>query len=449
MIMKNDWIFKKFERLRDRIAIIFDQEEYSYSKLLSHTNLYLNLIDSQIKRGEVVAIISNYSFNSISLFFALIKNKNIIVPIVSTTQAEVENRLSIACVQKIIEFHGDEIRISEVKHYQKNEIISKLCASQHAGLILFSSGITAEPKGMVHDLDGLIYSYKKDNIKNINSLLLLTFDHIGGIDTLFRLLSVGGTVTIPNNMDPFSICELIERFRVNVLSGSPTFLNLIVLSEAYKNYNLDSLKIIGYGAEPMPDFLLKRLNEIFPNVQIHQKFGTSETNAIRVINQSNDSLYMKIDDPNIEHKIIDNELWLKSQTQILGYLNSDQDSFERGWFKTGDIVEVNDAGYFRIIGRKKEIINVGGEKVNPGEVENIIMQHEEVIQCSVYGIENAITGETVIAEVQISKNSEPTRVKKEIKRLCYSSLEDYKCPTRIKIVEEVKVNSRFKKLKKI
>jgi acyl-CoA synthetase (AMP-forming)/AMP-acid ligase II len=250
-------------------------------------------------------------------------------------------------------------------------------------------------------------------------------------------------------MDPFSICELIERFKVNVLSGSPTFLNLIVLSEAYKSYDLSSLQIIGYGAEPMPEFLLNKLNETFPDVQIHQKFGTSETNAIRVINKSNDSLFMKIDDPNIEYKIIDNELWLKSRTQILGYLNSDQESFEEGWFKTGDLVEVDEAGFFRIIGRKKEIINVGGEKVNPGEVENIIMQHDNVVQCSVYGEKNAITGESVFADIQIKLGSNPSTVKREVKRICNKALDKYKCPTRIKIVDEVQINSRFKKLKKI
>jgi len=66
-------------------------------------------------------------------------------------------------------------------------------------------------------------------------------------------------------------------------------------------------------------------------------------------------------------------LWLKSKTQIMGYLNAPMDSFtEDGWFKTGDLVEVTDDGYIKIIGRSKEVINVGGEKVLPAEVESII-----------------------------------------------------------------------------
>ncbi len=446
--MISDWIYEKFEGLSARTAIIYDSKEYSYSTFLNKINRHLKIIKAKIERGEVVAIISDYSIDSLSVFFALHRNGNIIVPIVSTTKSEIDNRLSIACVQRIIDFDGGEIHISDANNNSTSVLVNQLRDTNRAGLVLFSSGITGEPKGMVHDLEVLINSYKKEHIKNINSLLLLTFDHIGGIDTLLRLLSIGGTVTIPFDMDPFSICEVIERFNVNVLPGSPTFLNLIIISEAYKKYDLSSLKIIGYGAEPMPEYLLKRLNEIFPEVKLHQKFGTSETNAIRVINLSDDSLFMKIDDSNIEFKIIDNELWLKSKTQILGYLNVTDNSFEQGWFKTGDLVETNDNGYFRIVGRKKEVINVGGEKVNPAEVENVIMQHEKVIECAVYGTMNAITGETVVADVQISENSDPVLIKREIKRLCAKELETYKCPSKLKVVEEIKVNSRFKKLRR-
>lgn len=446
--MVSDWIYEKFLELSDRTAIISDQKEYSYSSFLDRINRYFKILTSQIKQGEVVAIVSDYSIASISVFFALHRNKNIVVPIVSNTGSEISKRLVIACVQKVIEFNGEDVQISNTGSSQENVLINQLRNNKLAGLILFSSGMTGEPKGMVHDLDGLIHSYRKESTKDINSLLLLTFDHIGGIDTLLRLLSIGGTVTIPEKVDPFSICELIERFNINVLPGSPTFLNLIIISEAYKSYDLSSLKIIGYGAEPMPEFLLKMLNEIFPNVKLHQKFGTSETNAIRVINKSNDSLFMRIDDSNIEYKVVDNELWLKSQTQVLGYLNQVEDSFEQGWFKTGDLVEVEEDGFFRIVGRKKEVINVGGEKVNPSEIENVIMQHKDVQECAVYGMPNVITGETVIAEVQISKSSDSLKVKKEIKHLCVERLDKFKCPTKVKIVEEIKVNSRFKKLRK-
>ena len=92
----------------------------------------------------------------------------------------------------------------------------------------------------------------------------------------------------------------------------PTFLNLLILSESYKSYDLGSLQIIGFGAEQMPESLYLRIKEIFPGVRLQQKFGTSETNAIRVRNHATDNLYMKIDDPNIQYKIIDGELWLKS-----------------------------------------------------------------------------------------------------------------------------------------
>jgi acyl-CoA synthetase (AMP-forming)/AMP-acid ligase II len=448
--MINNWLFDKFLSLPERIAIIYREKKYSYKELIEKINqLTDNIHISEIQQGEVVAIISDYSFHSIALFFALLKNQNIIVPIISTAQAEIEKRLDIARVRISFVLEGESVKILKRNQVIQHPLETTLIEKNHAGLILFSSGITGESKGMVHDLDVLINSYKKASIKDINSLLFLTFDHIGGIDSMLRILSGGGTITLPVERDPFYICKIIEQHRVNVLPCSPTFLNMLIISEAYKAADLSSLEIIGYGAEPMPEYLLNKLITIFPNIRFQQKFGTSETNAIRVKNRSKESLFMKIEDPNIEYKIINNELWLKSRTQILGYLNTENDSFEQGWFKTGDIVETADDGYFKIIGRKKEVINVGGEKVYPSEVENIILQHEKVEDCIVYGVKNLITGESVIAEVKLIINNNPDNIKREIKQLCLKSLDHYKCPSKIKIVEEININNRFKKLRNI
>ena len=444
----DSWFTSKFLSLKEKVAIINKDKRYTYSNLLDQINAFDRSIQSEIPAGTVVALLSDYSFQSIALFFSLVRNRNTIVPVISQNEAEIEHRITISCASKKITISGERLQISDTGNTSDNALFEKLRKPDHAGLVLFSSGVTDQPKAMLHDLDQLISGYRKDVVKEINSIIFLTFDHIGGIDTLLSLLSIGGTVTIPETRDPKSICALIENHKVNVLSCSPTFLNLLILSEAYKSYNLGSLQIIGFGAEQMPEFLLQKIKDIFPNVRIQQKFGTSETNAIRVKNHPTQSLFMKIDDPNIQYKIVDHELWLKSATQILGYLNKNSEDFEDGWFKTGDVVSETDDGYFRIIGRKKEVINVGGEKVFPGEVENVILQLRSVTGCSVYGIKNLITGEIVVAEVTIITNGDSTEIKKEIKEICARNLDPYKRPAKIKVVEGLTMNERFKKLRK-
>ena len=102
-----------------------------------------------------------------------------------------------------------------------------------------------------------------------------------------------------------------------------------------------------------------------PKARLIQTFGTSETGISRTSSKSSSSTYMKLEGPNLEYKIIDDELWLKSSTQVIGYLNSSMDSFTSdGWFKTGDLVEKTDDGYIKIIGRNKEgLIEMIGGKV--------------------------------------------------------------------------------------
>ena len=88
----------------------------------------------------------------------------------------------------------------------------------------------------------------------------------------------------------------------------------------------------------------------------------------------------------------------------MGYLNASMEDFtEDGWFKTGDLVEVNEDGFIKIIGRSKEMINVGGEKVVPNELESLILNVDYIEDCLVYGERNLITGQTVVVEVVLNK----------------------------------------------
>ncbi len=446
----DSWLLEKFSNFDSKVAIIHNEKEFTYRELYQNILDFLNFFrENNINKGENVAILGNYSFENIALFLALKENENIIVPITTIKENEIQERLEEGYVDKVIKIENGLIKIQKIENKKKHRLIIKLQKYGKSGLILFSSGSTGKPKAMIHDLDKLVESYKNRKEKSINTIIFLSFDHIGGIDTIFRQISIGGTLTIPDNRNPDTICELIEKYRVNVLPTSPTFLKLLLISEIYKKYNLTSLKIIAYGAESMPESLLQKLKKEFPEVKFQQKYGTSETNAIKIVNKTEDSTYMKIDDPNIEYKIVDGELWLRSKTQVLGYLNAKMDSFtEDGWFKTGDIVEQTEDGYIKIIGRNKEVINVGGEKVLPQEVENVILELDEVIDVMVYGEKNHITGQTVVADVVLKDKIDENEAKKIIRKYCRNKLDNYKVPTKINFVEKIDVGDRYKKIRR-
>lgn len=443
-----DWLIDKLKASGEQTAVIFKEKSYSYAQLAAQVEAYFAIASGRLQPGDIVAIISDYSFESIALFLALSRNRNIVVPITTKVESEIEDRIRVANCRWRIVIGGEgalDIR-QEDSLAEVHPLVRQLVDRGRSGLILFSSGSTGRPKAMIHDLDNLIDSYRDKKGKRLVFLIFLMFDHIGGLNTLLNCLSMGVTMVFPENRDPEHVARLIEKYKVNILPASPTFLNLILISEAQTRYDLSSLRMITYGTEPMPESLLLKLKETFGRVKFLQTFGTSETGITQTSSKSSNSTFIRIDDPNTEYRIVDGELWIRSKTQIMGYLNSSMERFtEDGWFKTGDLVEEAEDGYIKIVGRNKELINVGGEKVLPSEVESVLFQMPDLQDCLVYGEPNPITGQMVTAKVLFREPLKTSEAKKRVVAFCQDKLERYKIPAKVILMTESEYSERFKK----
>lgn len=444
-----------FELLRgfgERPVVQTEQGSYSYSELCRQIERQTEKLRvAGVAPGDVVFLQGDYSLFGIALFLALYRNANIIAMNTSSNMREIDSKRRTANAVFFADIEHDTlVPLADADHEANaSPLIEALRADRRAGLILFSSGTTGNPKAMLHDLDRLIGGYIGRRSRPLSILLFLLFDHIGGINTLLNVLSIGGTATLVAEKTPERVAALIERYGVTVLPTSPTFLNLMLMGDTVSKYTLSSLRMITYGTEPMPESLLRRLRESLPRVKLLQTFGTSETGIVSTTSMSSDSVYMKFNDPSIEHKIVDGELWLRSARQILGYLNHPSDSFtEDGWFKTGDVVEEGPDGFLRVRGRRKEVINVGGEKVFPAEVESVLMRHPGVRDCKAYGEANSLTGQFVAADVvlDLAAGVEATAVLRDIRAFARRSMDGYKVPVRLTPVEAIGYSSRFKKL---
>jgi acyl-coenzyme A synthetase/AMP-(fatty) acid ligase len=444
------WFIDSFYNFDNKVAIIHKDTSYSYKQLFVNIErIRKTIIEDKIYPGEVVSILNDYSFNSISLMLALYQNKNIIVPIVTKIENEVDDRIKESYTSRSITLNKNKFIVNKHSFENPHQMIKSLQDANASGLILFSSGSTGKPKAMIHNFDNLVNHYQGKKEKTMKMIVFLMFDHIGGLNTLLNILSMGAAMIIPETRNADDICKLVQDYKIRVLPSSPTFLNLILMSKAYIKYDLKSLRMITYGTEVMPESLLARLKDLFPKTRLLQTFGTSETGIARTSSKSSHSTYMRLDDANLEHKIVDNELWLKSKTQVMGYLNSSMDNFTNdGWFKTGDLVEKIDDGYIRIIGRNKEVINVGGEKVLPNEVESVILSMDIVDDVMVYSESNIITGQTVVCDVVLNIDIETRHVKKLIRKFCKDSLDSYKIPTKVNLVDKTNFSDRFKKIRK-
>ncbi len=446
-----DWLLDRFREFGDHHAIDGRGGLYTYREFGSRVGEYIKEVSKKIEKGAVAAIVSDYSFDSISLLLALAANKNIVVPIVAGTEEERSARMEESFVDVVVVPEDGAIRMEKRNVFKKKHaLIEELRSGGHSGLVLFSSGSTGKPKAMVHNMDNLLELFKDKKVKAGKKILVfLMFDHIGGLNTLFNSISRGLTIIIPENRDPDYICSIIEKYKISILPTSPTFLNLILVSETHKKYKLDSLRIVTYGTEPMPESLLKKLKGEFRKIRFLQTFGTSETGIAQITSKSSVSTLMKIDDPYLEYKIVNGELWLKSKTQILGYLNASMESFTKdGWFKTGDLVETEEGGYLRIVGRNTEVINVGGEKVLPSEVESVLLEMGEVKDCVVYSEPNALTGNAVAADVVLEEGVSADSIRSLVRKHCRAKLAPYKLPVRVNVISAISFGGRFKKTRK-
>jgi acyl-coenzyme A synthetase/AMP-(fatty) acid ligase len=247
-----------------------------------------------------------------------------------------------------------------------------------------------------------------------------------------------------NERNPDVVAQAIERHRVQILPASPTFLNLFIFSEAWKRYDLSSLELVTYGTEPMPVSVLTRFRELLPGVKLQQTYGLSELGVLRSRSKSSDSLWVKVGGEGFKWRVVNGVLQVKAESAMLGYLNAPSPFTDDGWFDTGDIVE-QDGEYVRFLGRRSEVINVGGQKVFPAEVESVLLEMQNVEEALVAGEAHPLTGQIVRAIVRLSLPEAIEDFRKRMREFCGARLPKYKIPQKVVISDQVLHSSRLKK----
>lgn len=436
-----------FAASRDTDAIVWQDRPWTYGWLLDRLDDWQQRLEAAaIPRGAVVSIEADFSPDGVALFLALLERRCVIVPLTSAVERQKPEFIQIAMIETRFVEDGVSISIEHTPEKTAHAHYDTLRERGHPGLVLFSSGSTGKSKAAVHDLSLLLEKFKTPR-KSQRAITFLLYDHIGGVNTmLYTLSNAGCMVTVPDRA-PDTVLAAIAKHHVDLLPTSPTFVNLILLSQAWQRHDISTLRTVTYGTEPMPESTLKRFHELFPRITLQQTYGLSEVGILRSKSKSSDSLWMKIGGEGFETRIVDGMLQIKAQSAMLGYLNAQSLFTNDGWFLTGDAVEV-DGDYIRILGRKSEMINVGGEKVYPAEVESVLLQMPGVVDAAVRGEPNPITGSIVVARVNLETHEEPAEFKKRMRAFCRDLLSPYKIPARIEIADSEQYSSRFKKMRR-
>lgn len=445
--MSTDFLKEIFQKSLGDEAFIWKGESYHYRWVLERVEAYSDELSALgITSGTVVALQGEASPELVSCLLALIEMKTatVMVPALSGDQTSKVTDL-VQAEFLCSSANSASLKVARIGQRSEHALYQRLRELEAAGLVLLSSGTTGVRKAAVHNLEPFLQTYRKPR-KRLRRVLFFPIDHLAGVHTLFSSLSNGSTCILVDDRKPDSVCALIETWRAEVLPTSPSFLNLILLSQAYKSHDLSSLKFITYGSEVMPETTLHRCREIFPQVVFLQDFGASEIAMLRSESKGSDSTWMKLGGDGVETRIEAGVLQIRAKSAMLGYLNADLNPFtEDGWFVTGDLVE-RSGEYIQIVGREVEIINVAGDKVNPLEVERCLQDVQNVKEVLVYGEPNPILGNIVCADVSLLESEDSDLVIRRLRAVATQNLPRYMVPVRINVVDKDLHSHRFKKI---
>jgi long-chain acyl-CoA synthetase len=444
-----DFLMEGFARHADSRAIVWRDGLYDYSWLRARVaDCECVLVDNAIAPGVTVALDADFSPTSVAMFLALTERACIVVPLSTSVDSKKPEFIETSQAQVHLTIdEQDNVAITHRGSAAEHPLYEILRQRGSPGLVLFSSGSTGKSKGAVHDLHALLQKFTVPR-NRYTTVTFLLYDHIGGINTMLYTLANGGCLVTLQDRRPDAVLEAVERYGVELLPTSPTFVNLILISEAYKRHDLSSLQTVTYGTEPMPESTLKRFHAALPDIRLQQTYGLSELGILRAKSRSSDSLWVKIGGEGFETRVVEGILQIKAHSAMLGYLNAPSPFTEDGWFITGDRVET-DGEYMRILGRESEMINVGGEKVHPAEVESVIQEMDNVEAVTVFGEKNAIVGNIVRAKVKLVQPEDSNDFALRLKRHCRERLKSYKVPVKVEVSSDQQYSERFKKTRQL
>ena len=398
-----------------------------------------DLARSGVREGDVVALGVEFGVDAAARWLALLRARAVaaLVPCLCPLD---DPRVTGACAA----WHwGPGVDLRRLDAPADHALLFGLRRSGKPGLVLFTGGTTARPKAVLHDADEFLAARESSTTRDYRLLSIMPMQHVGGLDTLVRLWWSGATLVVPQARAPLAVAEAIVDGGVEVLVTPPSFLNLFCLAGPICIEAGAILRVVAFGAEPMPPSLLTRMNARWPRTQFRQRFGATEVGPISV--GGGDGTDFAIDPAQAEHRIVDGELWVRARGQMLGYLNAPESGLTPdGWFATGDQVVQLPGGFLRVRGRCNTVVNVGGVKVLPEEIERALAGVDGVAAIRAYGQPHAIMGQTMTIEVVAGPGIDRAELRIRLRAEAARVLESHQRPVAIRFVENLKLTESEK-----
>jgi acyl-coenzyme A synthetase/AMP-(fatty) acid ligase len=316
---------------------------------------------------------------------------------------------------------------------------------------LMTSGTTGLPKIARHRPDALlgrIRDRRAGGDEDRRWLLTYPPSSFAGLQVLLTSFIHGQVLFCPPDYAIPSLVSSAQEGSVTHVSGTPTFWRSVLMALG-TGVQLPDLKQITVGGETVDQSTLDRLRGKFPQARITHIYASTEAGSVFAVNDEKEGfpatwLEQAVD--GVELRVEDDVLWVRVPRVMLGYVSNHRSAIrEDGWLCTGDRVRI-EAGRVHFAGRLDQIINVGGSKVFPEDVETVIRQAPGVLDSIVSAMASPITGNVLMAEIVAEQGFETDEVRRHVASLCRTQLAPFQVPRVIRFVTEIERSASGKKL---
>jgi long-chain acyl-CoA synthetase len=392
------------------------------------------------RERDVVAIQLPNSVDLVAGFGAVLK-QNLVAILIDrdATETEVARILGHFSARGLVYRNGDEVLIS-------TRSAQRAAIPENARLIKLTSGSTGQPKGIVASdanllADCLNICATMDIRSSDVNLGAIPMSHSYGFSNLVTPLLVQGTpIVISNDYLPQSVMNLCNQFACTVAPLIPMVFDHLVTAAAGE---FSTVRTFLSAGAPLPAVVSRKFRGRF-GIPIHTFYGCSECGGITYDREGSSVERGTVGQAmeNVQLTSARGRLTVRGSNVSLGYLHDAQtfERFENGRFIADDLIELRDGGEIAITGRASDLINTASKKVNPREVEQVLLQIDGVLQAKVYGEPAGARGEVVAAAVVAS----PDVTREQIRAWCRDHLSPHKVPRIIKLIESIPVDERGK-----
>jgi len=311
-------------------------------------------------------------------------------------------------------------------------------------VLFFTSGSTGRPKGVVlSHRANMLRTHPGAQLEPRGALVCpYPLFHMGAWTLALQQWQARDAV-IFSGADAAAICDAITRYRAARLNAIPGVWRRILDYVATNDVGTSTMRFADTGTSATPPELLEAIAQAFPSANVRVFYGSTETGSVASL--QHEDIARKPGScgppaPFVEVRVDDEgELWVHSAVQFDGYFGDEEATKAAvvdGWFRTGDLADVDDEGYLSIVGRARDVIRTGGETVAPSEVEEVLRGEPSVADVAVVGLHDDTWGEVVCAAVVVRAGHEPPTVE-GLRAHCAGRLAGFKQPRRVVVVAEV------------